>query len=105
MCVCVCVCPCDRQCCAVQINVLFSCKNKHTLHCSTFSPEPGCFQVIKVETAIVGLKADGGELMEEGRRVAVGLVALGLTPLSRLLPWVSTPSYLAPSDATRSIKH
>lgn len=59
----VCVCPCDGRYCAVETNVLFPCKNKLTLHCSTFSPEPGCFQVIKVETAIVGLKADGGELI------------------------------------------
>lgn len=39
-----------------------------------------CFQVLKVRTAIVGLKADGGQLMEEGRGVEGGGVTNGLGP-------------------------
>lgn len=38
------------------------------------------------------------------RRVVVGPVALDLTPLSWLLPWVSGLSYLSSSDTAWGIK-
>ena len=73
LCVCMCVCVCVYvTVTAVQINVLLPCKNKlSSTHTHThYSHSPvlslrsqdvsACFQVIKVGTATVGLKADEG---------------------------------------------